>query len=108
MSVAHNYPSQVASRRRLKLRCGSKISVRSVEIAALAMTLIAGLGLLHPGDVSAQSRAPANPPQTSQIQGIAVRTPTTEQADLTIAPARKPVRVIQIWKTPPQQGDVEK
>ena len=105
MSVAHNFPSQLASHQRVHLPCGSRISIRTIEVAAVVMALIAGLALIYPGDVSAQSRAPANMAQASQVQDIAVRTPATDPAGAQTAPARKPVRVIQIWKAPPQQGD---
>ena len=98
MSVAHDFPSQTASRSAFGARMTRLEFQRARDIAMVTLVAIAALWLLTPDGVSAQARPPVAPTQQA-VEIVSTGAQTPEQA-----PARKPVRVIEIWKVPAQQG----
>ncbi len=104
MSVAHDFPSQTASRSAFGARMTRLEFQRARDIAMVTLVAIAALWLLTPDGVSAQARPPVAPTQQAQVQDAAVEIVSTGAQTPEQAPARKPVRVIEIWKVPAQQG----
>ena len=104
MSVAHHYPSQIAARQVHFVRrsTSSRISLRMLEILALVAAGIAALAVMYPGELSAQSATTAVA-TSAKIEKAKVDSPALETTEA--AETRKPVRVIEIWKTPVPRSD---
>ncbi len=92
MSVAHNFPSQKHSR---NLHGG-------LRIAGLAVGGLCAIVLLRPLGVSAETQHNQPQPVAAQVEMVAAN--VGDAAKPQAQPARKPVRVIQIWNIPEQQN----
>ena len=107
MSVAHNYPSQIANEdesfdemlARLDLR-------RALEVVGIGIGALVGLFLILPSNVAAQAPQATAASVQAQVQTVAATQNATTEAQ-TSAEARKPVRVIPLWKTPDQSADAK-